>query len=566
MKVPQAKQSFDQTADTTRRRLILGFASASVLIPVRARADFLESLKEGFSAGVNSTAPGTSSAMQAWAVQTRRISTAEADTKSLEAEAYFRANRLSMDSNRFSYRSLRADAAAYREVLRGAARPGRTTLNFAEASQLGFQLIPLATRLDEAWFYGQSLADGQVYIPACSAVKVEFTGLCLDRLLAAPNVGDRLRLLPISSVTDKKTAKAMEAIARRSRNYIEGAPQNRRYEAKAEMQSLVWALRDMQLGYKPNLSDFQWKMLASLDPEGFGKGDGLDKFAWRLGEAFGKDVRRNFGGVMDLSNMGTVGRRMEEISRASPMHLPTGSPYSQVAPGVHAMAVGSGPLAASLVVANATPAPAMVDLPEHVAEAANDTQRILIASVVRGDTSWLPSLDEEIVSSLIDEEKKLALKASLEWLPDGVARVGLSPNSILAGKLLSATPLIGNAISAAELFYGYEWTEWFKPEEERKRMNQAERLLALAGTVPGAGALAKVVGKGAMPVLLAKAGQLADRTDMARDVSGLAVGFAPDLYEKAVSAWDDSRDPVTKISATQMEPVVRETAGAVGRM
>lgn len=82
--------------DPTRRRLLLGAASALAVMPARARADFVEALVGGFSAGMNSGTPGDSAAVrQKIEAQQKRLAiTPEFEAASRNAEAYFRAKRL----------------------------------------------------------------------------------------------------------------------------------------------------------------------------------------------------------------------------------------------------------------------------------------------------------------------------------------------------------------------------------------------------------------------------------------------------------------------------------------
>lgn len=550
---------------STRRRLLLGAASALIVLPARARADFLDALKEGFGAGMNSgTRGGDAAVRKRIDAQQRRLATApEMEEASRKAEAYFRARRLGLDSNRFSRDALRADAKAYRAILRSLERRGKAKLTFLEAAELGRQLIPVLVRLDETWFHDEELLNGRVYIPANDVVRVEYRGLCLDQRLPAPGLGSRLRFLPLSSVSDEKTGKALQTIARISRKYVEGADIYRQGEAKAEMQALVWALRDMQAGIQPRLSDFQRRMLAEIAPEQFGGMGGWNGIGWRIGEAIGKDVRRSFGGLIDLSNMGAVRDRMEEINRGGQADgSSTGSPYSQPAPGLNAMSVGMAPLSAALVVANETPAPVTLDLLAHVAEADTNTQRILITGLSRGDNLWRTKEDEEILQALLEEGLKLGTKAYIDWFPDGVEWAGISPKSVAARKLVAAVPFIGNFISAAEFYSGYGWTEYFKPPEERKRLNQAELLLAAAGTIPGAGNLTRMFGDAVYPVLL-KAGQLVDKSSVAMSAAGVGASMGPEIYEKAKAASGSANDPVMKLSEKQMEPIVRRAYQAV---
>ncbi len=500
-----------------RRRLLLALAAGVALAPMRARADFFGAIAGGFNAGM-----GRPVSRDKFESQQRRLATAEVDAGSREAEAFFAANGLSMNSDRFSRTAREADQ---REFQRAIAEIKRARLprylTFMQMAGVGESLAPSLLRLDETWFFDERLAEGWVYVPPKSAVKVRYAGYCLDQGIPAPSRDARLRLLPFSSVTDEKTAKAMRVLAYAGAQYTGvNAPLNR--AGKTEIQALVWALRDMQAGATPKLSAAQRRALAAMDSEHFGQSDALEMIGWNLGEKVGKDVRRNFGRLADLSDMNAVGNRMDEITRGQGANEPpTGSPFTQLAPGVSVMSLGTAPLQGEAVIANDHARPLAMDLRTYTAEAATNTQRILISGVGNGLGGSM--VDKNVLAAIEKDLTQLSLFAALDWFPKGIEQIGFSPKSTRLGQLANITPLLGNVLSAAEALSGYEWTEWNKDASERKQMGAGERILAIAGTVPGAGALAKVVGKGALNDLILKAGGLSDKFETARNLGEWAV-------------------------------------------
>lgn len=545
-----------------RRRLLLALAAGVALAPLRARADFFGALAGGFNAGMGGASGASFKAKHD--AQLRRLATPETDAGSREAEAYFRANRLTMNSDRFSEAARRADAGEFRRATDGAVRAGLPRyLTFLQMANLGESLAPSLLRLDETWFYDELLADGRVYVPAKSATKVNYAGYCLDQSLPAPAGGARLRLLPLSAVTDEKTAKAMQGLAHVGASYAREISTFVRGPDSERMQSLVWALRDMQVGVQPKLDDAQRRLLAAADPEHFGSPNSLDEFGWRLGEAVGKDLRQSFGRLTDLSDMNSVKGRADEIARGSRGYAaPTGSPFTQMAPGVNAMSVGTRPLQGDVIIANDRPTPVLVNLRSYVAEAATDSQRILISDLANG--LGRSDVAKNLIAAVEKDLAQLSAFAALDWFPKGIERIGVAPRSKVLAGLVSATPILGNVLSAAEAVSGYEWTEWFKTE--KKPMGPGERVMAWAGTVPGLGAMAKVVGRDAIPGLLATAGRLADRAEGARELGQWATSDTAWALIDAASGSNPGQSEIAlRESINQLTSSVRLAVAEVGR-
>lgn len=505
--------------------------------------------------------------------QQKRLASAETEEASRKAEDIFMEHHGERPTDPFSPARRRKRKKKLLDRLKALQRPRSRRLTYAQAVAMGETLAPALAELDEIWLYEEQIRAGTVYVPARGAAGFAFAGYCLDQDLPAPSHGDRLRLFPLERVADEKTARVLGQIGRLSLSRGGPGDGTPPLYNDPETQYLVWALRGMQIGEQWHLSNSHKRVLADLDPEHFGGlWSALDGLARNVGQRLGSDLRKSTGPLADITALERTRERMRELERnAGPVSNPTGSPYTLLHPGgVAVRAEGTGPLAGAALVHNNMDQPLILDPYQFVGESLRMTQRILVRRVIPildGTVSWLASPvrealqvydrydDDEISQKLGETLFDIGTSYTLAWLPG--AGNSLFAKSAGLIKLLEAAPFLGNAISAVELACGMSWTEFRKPPSQRQPMNSAERLLALAGTIPGAGSLIKRFPRSEVAAVLQKASAALNshRGEMTQEVAKVTAGLGVTVFEKAAAEVPASVGTEVQESIAQITPL-----------
>lgn len=392
-----------------------------------------------------------------------------------------------------------------------------------------------------------SLKGTEIIIPPGGMVHFTQKGYCMDPSLPAPSKGEKFQLVSTARLIPKRLQPLYKGILQKGKT-------DRRYNAE-NMQLLIWALRGA--GTRSMFAEHVSPNLLALMADAAPGGDKQFQ-AYHQQELALANLKGSLAGLLNLNVNGKQFNALDlldpktsakvandlvaELSRRPIAGaIPNdNSMFTMLEPGVAAMTLGDATLTPAIVVANATDANYVLDLSKLAAQSQRATQRVAlmppndlygaqypVAAVARpGDGLQTPASDSEkksfVESALKDLGKFFAEKTlpELNKFPSVRNWMAAGAKSRFVKELLTSTPLLGNVLSLYEATTGKDWLTM-------EDLSPAERLLAVAGTIPGGGTLAKVAGSSTLRLVRAaansptvwKLAHAAEKTELARDIA-----------------------------------------------
>lgn len=391
-----------------------------------------------------------------------------------------------------------------------------------------------------------------ITIPPGAVVQFTKQGFCMDDGLPAPDLGEKLRLVPISRLIPAELIPLYQGIFNLAKNdrFVNSC-----------LQMLTWGLREAGTkGIHANVLTMPAyrEILARATPGGdqiflqFHQ-SGLAKD--RILDAINSLAKINIGGqqygLADFARPeranALVGQSMANVLR-KPINEPIpgdDSDYSMPIPGLAVHAVGAGQLIPTVSLANTTDSTITFDVTNYFAESRRRVQRIALgipdsisASTSSNDEPGTTELAQQFIKDLgIFLRDKAFDGMKSNKISDLVQKKALSK---LGGTVLKSLPGIGNAMQIYSAFQGRDMLT-------DEPMGCAAQALAIIGCIPGAVAFTKIAGAGvpAAAKALANAAVIekfvsgVERTTLARDIVGWVTSdTAGAAYKQLLPAGD----------------------------
>jgi len=395
----------------------------------------------------------------------------------------------------------------------------RTVLDADAMLEVSMALAPALAAIDQGLAdnapkaAAYDAANAAIVIPPGHIIQAQIHGYCLDPSLPAPGAGEKLQLIPVERRIPAELVELYKALIR----YRSAHP-----EVQPEMQGIVWAFRKgcEDINRAKSLTRDQWALLDRAKP------GGARQFADYLAQCHGiQSLPANLVSRLLAPYANTA----EDLRRLLTLPIPGSIPednsnYNTLDPGVFFETHGTGPLSPQITIINLRNDTYSFFLSDYVAESQRPTQRVALTrpSAV-GDArlpsgGWVPSR-QTLTDVLKDMTKFLAGKqldrniaeTTLGKMLRSTVRSEAGAKAVKAA--MDVSPLIGNALSLYEAVTGNDWL-WGTP------LTPAERVLSLAGSVPGLGTLEKLVGEQSLGASLRFAGQLAESSGRYREAAG----------------------------------------------
>lgn len=345
-----------------------------------------------------------------------------------------------------------------------------------------------------------SLPTTQTIYPG-QAMTFKQKGYCLDPGLPAPKAGEQFALRPAKEALPNEILPIYKGVLKASRHDK---------DVERNLQDIVWGLRTASSPDRSRADRLSSKDLSLLNAAYPGaKQDFLNFRSTQKGKTATNSLVDTFTSeIAGLSNSkvnGLSANKLMNILKSAPAkgEIKKNTGYSMLAPGVAANTEGIGTLEFQTTIANTSSVPFEFDATDYMAESARDVQNVAMVPVAPQDAKFsnIPiakgqltpgqyeTLSEDLIPDVVDFVKKATFEGF--YLGDYVsgAQDSLAISAALQGAKIGAdvTPGLGNVLSAYEAWHGRDWLTGDK-------LGTAERVWAVAGTIPGANILRKAVG------------------------------------------------------------------------
>lgn len=366
------------------------------------------------------------------------------------------------------------------------------------------------------------LMNGKITIPPGGKLGYTQKGHCMDKSKPAPTEGDALELRSVSEVVTSEWVPVLQGLGVWS-----AANPNNQHQA----QQLTWALMDLETERGDWITTMspetrqQFDQILPGTSQRMMNAQQASKLQREMLKLVLKETKLDRYVTADLLLRSSydpqaANQLLEHlIKQGQQSKVGKGIGYSTIAENIHTRAQGAGVLAAKVEVINDSNQPFDFSPMLYYAHPKAEKQRISptpqITNVYLSVRDMLTAeqqqkafeIAREVSQALIDELKDKIY----DKVFDGVARktpaAARAVRKLLRnypkfgkamGNLVSATPIVGNVISAYEFLSGRDITG--------QQLSLEERLLAGVGMIPGANTL-RTVAKAAKSAKLSKASE-----------------------------------------------------------
>ncbi len=314
-------------------------------------------------------------------------------------------------------------------------------------------------------------AGGDITLPPGAAVNINASSFCADPGISAPGTGDTMTIVENDAVVPKKAKKLYKALLQYSLN---------RPEERAFIQQQIHDIKNIQKA--PRF------LLGAASPE---KKQFFDKVMPNGGKEYDDYVKWAINQA-DKGNKRETETLEESVDKWKPTNTVKGLDFKAKSL--------DGEKAVAVKINNNTNSPVKLNLADLSAlPNTNTKQRLSLAGIndmyANGELIFDPAHRKLVEALVIDAKEVLGQTATtIGGLSLAVYGTVKPVGSAVVKDLLISAPVAGTAIAAWELYSGRNFFSG-------KQMSTAEKMLTALNLVPSAGAVAKIVGPKAIPIL-----------------------------------------------------------------
>lgn len=402
------------------------------------------------------------------------------------------------------------------------------SFNAEQAIEIGSVLTPMmrAAEMDYRSGSPYNVNRDSITISPHSIVAMHIKGNCMDPHLGAPNKGDKFQLVDIERLIVPELLPVYRDLVAYRSNHPEKSNQ---------VQELVWAIRK-GCYEQEQLNRIKAEHFDILDAARPGDSEIFVKYIQGC-HSLGNSIARNlFGDFLKESSKTktSFSNITDDINRLILMPIKGATPddnsdYSDIGHGVVAHTVGDGPIEAKVEILNTTDKSFDFYPANYAAETQRESQRVaLFKPTTIGGKSLGGAISSRLMEAYVKDATKFFRDKTIERTSSttGLGKLfikllGHEFKSPIARLALDSVPVIGNSIAAYEAFSGEDAISG-------EKLTPAERVLALAATVPGVGTIERLFPGSIKRGLIQNALEALERTAVDRDVAGWAISNTVD--------------------------------------
>lgn len=273
---------------------------------------------------------------------------------------------------------------------------GKVTLSQSDILEGNLALLPFLRYFGQAPVFSSALDGNQLTLAPGQSAKLALSGHCMDRTVAAPGSGEKLQLVSIDKLIDKRVLPLYQAMMQYAALHV---------EKRSEIQNLVWGLRHAADPSPPikelNLSQRQLLDAAMpgdasspaasvvytdylAEQAKLGQFDETKKKLFRQAlTAIGSKTGQY---IPDPTISGYTPSQTSSLLAALTQLPVTGqaqenSEYSLLAPGVGAQAISQGLALTRLEIRNTSTEPFVFDASRYAGQSTRVTQRVAFSGM-----------------------------------------------------------------------------------------------------------------------------------------------------------------------------------------